>query len=114
MEEMSIRQQKIAQLIQSDMAEIFQREGKPCTLGTLLTVTAVRVSPDFGYAKIYVSVFPFERGEAVLEAIEEKNWFLRRELGRRVKNQLKVVPELQFFIDDSLEYIQNIEQKLKE
>lgn len=114
MEEMSIRQQKIAQLIQSDMAEIFQREGKPCTLGTLLTVTAVRVSPDFGYAKIYVSVFPFERGEAVLEAIEEKNWFLRRELGRRVKHQLKVVPELQFFIDDSLEYIQNIEQKLKE
>ncbi len=114
MEEMSIRQQKIARQIQSDMAEIFQRDGKPCTLGTLLTVTAVRVSPDFSYAKIYVSVFPFERGGEVLKAIEEKNWFLRRELGRRVKHQLKVVPELQFFIDDSLEYIQNIEQKLKE
>lgn len=113
METMSIRQQKIARQIQSDMAEIFQRDGKPCTLGTLVTVTAVRVSPDFGYAKIYVSVFPFERGEEVLKAIEEKNWFLRRELGRRVKNQLKVVPELQFFLDDSLEYIRNIEQKLK-
>uniref|UniRef100_UPI004057BF70 30S ribosome-binding factor RbfA n=1 Tax=Alistipes sp. TaxID=1872444 RepID=UPI004057BF70 len=114
MESESIRQQKIARQIQSDMAEIFQREGKPCTLGTLLTVTAVRVSPDFGYAKIYLSVFPFNRGEEVLRTVEEKNWFLRRELGRRVKHQLKVVPELQFFLDDSLEYIRNIEEKLKE
>jgi ribosome-binding factor A len=110
---MSIRQQKVARQIQSDMAEIFQRDGKPCTLGTLVTVTAVRISPDLSYAKIYISVFPFERGEEVLKAIEEKNWFLRRELGRRVKNQLKVVPELQFFLDDSLEYIRNIEEKLK-
>ena len=113
MESESIRQQKIARQIQSDMAEIFQRDGKPCTLGTLLTVTAVRVSPDFGYAKIYLSVFPFERGEEVLRAVEEKNWFLRRELGRRVKHQLKVVPELQFFLDDSLAYIRNSEEKLK-
>lgn len=110
---MSIRQQKVARQIQSDMAEIFQRDGKPCTLGTLVTVTAVRISPDLSYAKIYISIFPFERGEEVLKAIEEKNWFLRRELGRRVKNQLKVVPELQFFLDDSLEYIRNIEEKLK-
>lgn len=110
---MSIRQQKVARQIQSDMAEIFQRDGKPCTLGTLVTVTAVTISPDLGYAKVYVSVFPFERGEEVLKAMEEKNWFLRRELGRRVKNQLKVVPELQFFLDDSLEYIRNIEEKLK-
>lgn len=113
METMSIRQQKVARQIQSDMAEIFQRDGKPCTLGTLVTVTAVRISPDLSYAKIYISVFPFERSEEVLKAIEEKNWFLRRELGRRVKNQLKVVPELQFFLDDSLEYIRNIEEKLK-
>ena len=113
METMSIRQQKVARQIQSDMAEIFQRDGKPCTLGTLVTVTAVRISPDLSYAKIYISGFPFERGEEVLKAIEEKNWFLRRELGRRVKNQLKVVPELQFFLDDSLEYIRNIEEKLK-
>lgn len=110
----TIRQQKIARQIQSDMAEIFQREGKPCTQGSLVTVTAVRVSPDFGYAKIYVSVFPYERSNSVLEAVEEKNWFLRRELGRRVKNQLKIVPELQFFLDDSLEYIRNIEERLKE
>ncbi len=113
METMSIRQQKVARQIQSDMAEIFQRDGKPCTLGTLVTVTAVSISPDLAYAKVYVSVFPFERGEEVIKAMEEKNWFLRRELGRRVKNQLKVVPELQFFLDDSLEYIRNIEEKLK-
>lgn len=113
METESIRQQKIARQIQMDMAEIFQREGKPCTLGTLLTVSAASVSPDFSYAKIYLSIFPFDKAEEVMKAVKEKNWFLRRELGKRVKNQLKVVPELQFFIDDSMEYIRNIEEKLK-
>ena len=107
------RQQKIAKQIQKDVAEIFQKEGRELLCGTLATVTAVRVSPDFGYAKIYVSVFPFERGAEVLAAIEEKGWFLRRELGRRVKNQLKTVPEIQFFLDDSLEYIENIDNLLK-
>ncbi len=110
----TIRQQKIARQIQCDMAEIFQREGRPCTLGTMLTVTAVRVSPDFSYAKVYFSVFPFERGAEVLKAVEDKNWLLRLELGRRIKHQLKSVPELQFFLDDSLEYIRNIEERLKE
>ena len=113
METESIRQQKIARQIRIDMAEIFQREGKPCTLGALLTVSGVSVSPDFSYAKIYISVYPFDKAEAVIREVKDKSWFLRRELGRRVKNQLKVVPELQFFIDDSMEYIHNIEEKLK-
>lgn len=80
----------------------------------MVTVTAVRVSPDFGYAKIYVSVFPFDRSTAVMAALDKQNWLLRRSLGQRVHNQLKTVPEIQFFLDDSLEYIDNIDQLLRE
>jgi len=107
------RQQKIAKQIQKDIADIFAREGADIVRGTLVTVTTVRVSPDFAYAKIYVSVFPFDRSGAILAALTEKNWFIRRELGRRIRNQLKVVPEIEFFIDDSLEYIENIDNLLK-
>lgn len=107
------RQQKVAKQIQKDIAEIFQREGAHLVRGLLVTVTTVRVSPDFGYAKIYVSVFPFEQHEALLATLEENNWFIRRQLGQRIRNQLKNVPELQFFLDDSLEYIEQIDEALK-
>lgn len=108
----NMRQQKIARQIQRDMAEILQKEGAAIVAGRMVTVTTVRVSPDFAYAKIYVSVFPFERAEETMQALEKNNWLLRRELGRRIRNQLKVVPELQFFLDDSLEYIENIDSLL--
>lgn len=107
------RQQKIAKQIQKDVAEIFQKEGAAVVHGSLVTVTAVRVSPDFGYAKIYVSVFPFERSAGMMKTLEQQNWFIRRALGQRIRNQLKNVPEIQFFLDDSLEYIEHIEQALK-
>ena len=107
------RQQKIAKQIQKDAAEIFQKEGAAVVRGALVTVTAVRVSPDFGYAKIYVSVFPFERSAGMMKTLEQQNWFIRRALGQRIRNQLKNVPEIQFFLDDSLEYIEHIEQALK-
>ena len=106
------RPQKIARQIQRDKAEILKKEGAAIVSGPMVTVTTVRVSPDFAYAKIYVSVFPFERAQETMEAIGQNNWFLRRELGRRIRNQLKVVPELQFFLDDSLEYIENIDTLL--
>lgn len=106
------RQQKIAKQIQKDVAEIFQKEGAQIVRGSLLTVTAVRMSPDFGYAKIYVSIFPFERNAEVMKELERNNWFVRRALGQRIRNQLKNVPEIQFFLDDSLEYIENIEEAL--
>lgn len=108
------RQQKIAKQIQKDIAEIFQKEGRELVRGLLVTVTAVRVSPDFAYARIYVSVFPFDKGAALIETLGRENWFIRRELGRRVRNQLKSVPEIQFFLDDSLEYIEQIERAIKE
>ena len=107
------RQQKIAKQIQKDVAEIFQKEGAALVRGLLVTVTGVRVSPDFGYAKIYVSVFPFDRSAELMKTLEHQNWFVRRALGQRLRNQLENVPEIQFFLDDSLEYIEHIEQALK-
>ena len=103
-----MRQQKIARQIQRDMADIFSKEAASFLQG------AMRVSPDFGYAKIYVSVFPFDRSTAVMAVLDKQNWLLRRSLGQRVHNQLKTVPEIQFFLDDSLEYIDNIDQLLRE
>lgn len=106
------RQQKIARQIQKDVAEIFQKEGAYIVRGSLVTVTTVRVSPDFAYAKLYVSIFPYERNAAVMEEIGRNNWFIRRELGRRIRNQIRIIPELQFFLDDSLEYIEQIDRAL--
>lgn len=107
------RQQKIAKQIQRDMAEIFQKEGASIVRGAMVTVTEARMSPDLGYAKIYLSVFPYERSAAIMESVEAQSRFLRGELGRRIRNQLKNVPELQFFLDDTLEYIDHIDRTLK-
>ena len=108
------RQQKIAKQIRRDIAEILQKEGVDNVRGMLVTVTEVRLSPDFRYAKVYLSVFPFDCNSEAMQALERNNWFVRRALGQRIRNQLKTVPELQFFLDDSLEYIEHIEQALKE
>lgn len=104
------RQQKIAKQIQRDIADIFQKEGIDIVRGTLVTVTEVRVSPDFSYAKIYVSIFPFEKGAALVAALKQNNWFIRRALGQRIRNQMKIVPEIEFFLDDSLEQIEQIDR----
>jgi ribosome-binding factor A len=110
----STRQQKIARQIQRDIAEILQKELADDLRGTLVTVTTVRVSPDLAYAKLYISIFPFERNEAVLQILKDKSWYVRKLLGARIRNQLKIVPELEWFVDDSLEYIENIDNLLKE
>lgn len=106
------RQQKIARQIQRDVAEILQKDAADLVRGSLVTVTAVRISPDLAYAKIYVSVFPFDRKDQVLAVLGDKTWMIRKLLGARIRNQLKIVPEIEFFLDDSLEYIDNIDQLL--
>ena len=109
----SIRQNKVARLIQRDLIEMFQQECKEYTEGAMLSVTAVRVSPDLSYAKIYVSIFPSERVEAVMKSLEEKNKSIRFILGKKVGKQMRIVPELRFFVDDSLDYIDKIDELLK-
>lgn len=110
----STRQQKVARQIQKDISDIFVKEAAGLLKGTMVTVTVVRVSPDLSFAKIYLSVFPFDKAPQVMSALEDNNWLVRKALGTRVKNQLKQVPELAFVLDDSLEYIDNIENLLKE
>ena len=112
MESTNTRQQKIAKQIQKDVAGIIQREYSAALRGTLVTVTTVRVSVDLAYAKIYVSVFPFDRAAATLALLTEQNRAIRGLLGNLMRNQVKSIPELQFFIDDSLEYIENIDNLL--
>ena len=107
------RQNKVAKQIQKDMSDIFAKEAADVVKGVLVTVTAVRMSPDLGYAKIYLSIFPFDRSEEIMNSIKSNEWRIRKALGTRIRNQLRTVPELSFFIDDSLEYIENIDSLLK-
>ena len=104
----------MARQIQKDVAEILLKEGASLVRGVMASVTTVRVSPDLNYAKIYFSIFPFDKSAEVMRTLEENNWMIRRALGQRIRNQVKSVPELQFFLDDSLEYISNIDTLLKE
>ena len=109
----STRQQKIARQIQKDLSEILLKEAAPIVRGALVSVTLVRVTPDLGLAKVYLSIFPFEKNKEIMEKISENVSLFRRELGNRVKNQFRIVPELAFYLDDSLEYIENIDNLLK-
>lgn len=110
----STRQKKIGRLIQKEMSEIFQREVREIVMGTMVTVTVARVSSDLGLAKIYLSIFPPQNKEGVFKNIVQHASSLRYMLGQRVGKQLRVIPELQFFIDDSLDYIDKIDGLLKE
>lgn len=108
------RQAKVARQIQKDIADILLKEAAPAVRGVMVSVTAVRISPDLNYAKVYFSIFPFERSGETMRSLSDNNRLIRKALGQRIRNQVKTVPELQFFLDDSLEYIANIDNLLKE
>jgi ribosome-binding factor A len=110
----STRQNKIARLIQKDLAEIIQREGRDLFAGVMISVTNVRISPDLSVAKAYVSIFPSDKGASVLLEIKKNTSKIRGLLGLKVGKQLRIVPQLDFHIDDSLDYIDNIDRLLKE
>lgn len=110
----SKRQQKISRLIQKEMAEIFQKEATSMFLGAMISVTISKISPDMSYAKIYVSIFsPKYDPQDIFKIISDNNKKLRGMLSARIGKQLRIIPELQFFIDDSLDYLENIERLLK-
>jgi ribosome-binding factor A len=108
----STRQSKISRLLQKDMSEIFQMESRNLFQGKMISVTRVRISPDLGSARIYLSIFPSDQAEAVLKMVKIQTKNMRRLLGNRVGKQLRIVPMLSFFIDDSLDYIANIDSIL--
>lgn len=108
------RLEKVSRQIQKDLGEIFQRQAQAVFQGKMITVTAVRVTPDLGLAKVYLSIFPPENKQAIMEAIKHNTKTIRHELAQRIRNQMRIVPDLAFYIDDSLDYIENIDRLLKE
>ena len=106
----STRQSKIARLIQKELSEIFLLQAKSMN-GVLVSVTAVRVSPDLSIARVYISVFPSERGDEIVKNLNGNMKQIRFDLGNRLRHQLRIIPELKFFIDDSLDYLERIEVK---
>ncbi|MDR2130094.1 MAG: 30S ribosome-binding factor RbfA [Odoribacteraceae bacterium] len=109
----SIRQNKVGRLIQRELSEMFRLEGKAYAGGAMLTVTVVRVSPDLSYARVYLSIFPSSLTEQVLGSLAEHNKSIRFLLGKKIGKQVRIIPELRFFVDDSLDYIQKIDELLK-
>ncbi len=106
------RQNKIARLIQKELSDIFLRETKSMN-GVLISVSAVRISPDMSIVRAYLSIFPSNKGNEILENINKNSKAIRFELGNRVRHQLRIIPELRFFIDDSLDYLEKIDELLK-
>lgn len=109
----STRQKKVARLVQKEIAEIFLRKGNEYARGKLISITKVRVSSDLSYAKIYISIFPSENHSEILQTIQEHSNKIRFELGHKVRSQLRIVPDIVFFHDDSHDYIDKIDKLLK-
>ena len=109
----STRQLKVGREVQKDLAEIIRSKGMATFGGAMVTVSEVRMSPDLSVAKVYVSIFPSDRQESVMKMLSENVRTLRGELGRVVAKQFRIVPELVFFLDTTLDYAEHIDELLK-
>jgi len=108
------RQKKVSKLLQKDVAEILQKKVKnEGNYGILVSVTKVSVTVDFSLAKVFLSVFPSEMSKQILDEVVKMSSRIRHEVAQKAKKQLRKVPELLFFLDDSLDYIEKIEDSLK-
>ncbi|MBQ6068677.1 MAG: 30S ribosome-binding factor RbfA [Bacteroidales bacterium] len=123
----STRQQKISRLIQQELGDIFLREMKPTLGNSLITVTSVRITPDLSIARVHVSIMPIgsipawgnrpaepASKQGIVDAILTHSGDIRRRLGNRVGKQLRIIPQLDYYLDDSLDYVERIEQLLKQ
>ncbi len=110
----STRQNKVSRLLQKELGDIFQREGKGIFQGKMVTVTNLRITSDLGQARIFLSIFPALDKVEFENIIQSHSGHIRHELGNRIRHQLRSVPELNFFLDDSLDYIDNIDKLLKD
>ena len=105
------RQAKISRLLQKELSEILRRQTAK-THGILVSVSAVRISPDLSIAKAYLSIFPSSKAQEILENITRNAKTIRYDLAQKVRFQLRKTPELSFYLDDSLDYIENIDKLL--
>lgn len=113
MEGASTRQLKVAREIQRDLAEIIRSKGMASFAGAMVTVSEVRISPDLSSSKVYVSIFPSSKQGEVMHILQENSKAIRGELGRKVAKQLRIVPEIDFYLDTTLDYAERIDELLK-
>ncbi|MCD6011060.1 MAG: ribosome-binding factor [Flavipsychrobacter sp.] len=111
--EESKRQKQVGQLILEELSDIFQREGMNIVHGGMVSISKVAVTPDLLEARIYLSFFQIADKEALLQKIKERGWEWRKHLGQRIKNQLRRVPELHFFPDETLDHVFKMEELFK-
>ena len=107
------RQRKIAGVLQQDLVDVLQRAAQDGMRGVIISVSKVSVTSDLGVAKVYLSVFPSDKRNAIVEGVKSNTATIRYEMAQRTKNQLRRMPELLFFGDDSLDYIEKIDKSLK-
>jgi ribosome-binding factor A len=110
----SRRQEKFAKLLQRDLGDIFLQKAASLFKGSFITISGVKVSPDLGYAKVYLSFFKAANNAELLDAIRLNTREIRHELAGKIKNQVRKVPELEFFLDESLDYVDRMEKVFKE
>jgi len=108
------RQKKVSKLIQKELSVIFQKETHQFLGNILVTVTGVRISPDLSVAKAYLSIFPVEKPKYALAILNENKKMFRTLLGNSCRHQLRIVPELIFYLDDSAEYAEEIDRLLNQ
>ncbi len=106
------RQNRISRLLQKELSLIFQSQTRMMH-GVMVSVTRVKISPDLSICTAYLSIFPSEKGDEIIKAVTKNQATIRYDLGQKVRNQLRIIPELRFFIDDSLDYINHIDELLK-
>jgi len=109
----SIRQNKVARLLHKEISTIFNLNSANWFPNTMVTITVVRVSPDFSFAKVYLSVFGKMEPQECVDLISAHSKLVRGELGKRIKNQLRITPQVAFYVDDSLDYAEEIDELLK-
>ncbi|NVK52244.1 MAG: 30S ribosome-binding factor RbfA [Flavobacteriaceae bacterium] len=111
--EQTNRQKKIARVIQRDLVDVLQKAAQDGMQGTIISVSKVTVTTDLSIAKVYLSIFPSEKRDELIQGIQSNTSLIRHELAKRTKNQLRRMPELTFYGDDSLDYIENIDKSLR-
>jgi ribosome-binding factor A len=109
----TVRQSKVSRLIQKELASYFMVESRNLFHGRMITVTQVRITPDLALAKVYLSVFPKKKDEDFVGEVTQHTKHIRSVLGRNIRHQVRMVPELAFYLDDSIDYLERIDKLLK-
>lgn len=109
----SNRQRKVAQIIQEDFAELFRKQASESKQSILVSVSDVKVTPDLGNAKIYLSIFPQEHRSSIMKEIEENKAQYRNFIGQKMAKQVRIIPQLSFYLDTTLDDVERIEKELR-